>query len=513
MHSVLPALFLLLMAGYVLAGVPLVPFHGDESTQMYMGRDTYYLFTVGQPGLVSFRRDPDELPQGRTQQELRLLNGTIAKTLFGAVSIGAGLDVDAVNQQWQWGGGWDYNVDQHSIPRDDVLNGARTVSALFLAAGLVALFTLAWRAIGPMAAYSATALVALNPAVLVNGRRAIMEGPLLGLSLLLLLLALLALRRLQRRWEIISPAVTGAEQPTHDHHRNPAAVASHRPSDDSAKPEAGRRALWLWLPAVGIAGGLTLAGKHTGVVVLAAVLLAIVALAIVLMLGRATDSRQPHRSAVTTNPAGQRRWLMDAGLQALVIGVVAAVVFFALNPAWWSAPIDAARSVISLRSNLLQGQVDAFGGYTDGWQQAQGFLRNVLVWQPQYYEVSQWGSFDVIRQQIAQYEASGLQGLTAGIVPGVVLAALSLAGGGLLFLQRRMLLCDRVLLVAYCAVSLLFCWLATPLDWQRYYLPAIPPIALLAGITLQAAAGWLMTQRAKPHDDTTMNKTLQEPSA
>jgi hypothetical protein len=36
-------LLLVLLAGYVIAGYRKVPFHGDESMQIYMSRDYYYL--------------------------------------------------------------------------------------------------------------------------------------------------------------------------------------------------------------------------------------------------------------------------------------------------------------------------------------------------------------------------------------------------------------------------------------------------------------------------------------
>ena len=41
------ALWLALLAAYIVAGAAIVPFHGDESSLMFMGRDFHYLFVDG----------------------------------------------------------------------------------------------------------------------------------------------------------------------------------------------------------------------------------------------------------------------------------------------------------------------------------------------------------------------------------------------------------------------------------------------------------------------------------
>ena len=77
----LDLLFLLALAAYVVAGMPLVPFHGDEPTLIYMSHDYDYQFIQRDLSLVEYS-DP---PISAQEQDLRLLNGTINKYLIGLV--------------------------------------------------------------------------------------------------------------------------------------------------------------------------------------------------------------------------------------------------------------------------------------------------------------------------------------------------------------------------------------------------------------------------------------------
>ena len=47
-------LWLGLLAMYIVAGAAIVPFHGDESTLMVMGRDYHYIFVEGDLSKVFF---------------------------------------------------------------------------------------------------------------------------------------------------------------------------------------------------------------------------------------------------------------------------------------------------------------------------------------------------------------------------------------------------------------------------------------------------------------------------
>ncbi|MEL6149307.1 MAG: hypothetical protein AAFR56_06750 [Chloroflexota bacterium] len=105
-YRVIPILWVVTLVGYVLAGIGVTPFHGDESTQVYMSRD--YAYTIQQRDLQTvFYAENPVSPQ---EQDLRLLNGTVNKYSIGAAWHAAGLTVDDVNEQWDWGADLDRNV-------------------------------------------------------------------------------------------------------------------------------------------------------------------------------------------------------------------------------------------------------------------------------------------------------------------------------------------------------------------------------------------------------------------
>ena len=70
-------LYLGLLVIYILSGADLVPFHGDEATQIYMSRDYAYQFLERDLGKIYFNLNP----ANPAEQDLRLLNGTVSKYL------------------------------------------------------------------------------------------------------------------------------------------------------------------------------------------------------------------------------------------------------------------------------------------------------------------------------------------------------------------------------------------------------------------------------------------------
>ncbi|MEM6282016.1 MAG: glycosyltransferase family 39 protein, partial [Chloroflexota bacterium] len=172
---ILPVLWLAALMAYVLAGIGVTPFHGDESTQIYMSHDYAYAFQQRDLQTVFHAENPAS-PQ---EQDLRLLNGTVNKYTIGAAWDAAGLSVDDVNEQWDWGADFIYNVTTGHHPGDVLLPVARVPSALFTAASVLLVFAIGWQIGGAPVAYMASLLYAVNPVILVNGRRAMMEGSML----------------------------------------------------------------------------------------------------------------------------------------------------------------------------------------------------------------------------------------------------------------------------------------------------------------------------------------------
>jgi len=421
--AMLDGLWLALLALYILAGAPLVPFHGDESTLMFMGRDYHYLFGTGDFDNVRYDPSGGSRPD---EQHLRILNGTISKMIYGWLQAANGIEPGTANRAWSWEQHYDENVAQGALPAADLLQQARLSSALQLALAVTLFFALLRRCINRPTAYLASALFALHPNVLINGRRAMMEGShLLGLMLLLCAAAWLLSERKGWRYALL-----------------------------------------------GICAGFALAAKHPNAIACTLVFLASTVAPVQCLLR--SRGREWRRAA-------------QAALGLALAGTLTVLVFLGLNPAWWQSPPAVAADVIAQRQSLLQEQIDIFGGYTNSSEQLSGFLQFTIKGEHQYFEDTSWASQQQISLQIAAYEGSGLAGaLILGESARLSLLSLLLAGYGALRLARGQPICwqHRWLLLLWCGGSIwALCWL-TPLPWARYYLPLLPGIHLLTAYGL-----------------------------
>ncbi len=410
-------LWLALLTIYILAGAASVPFHGDESTLVFMGRDYHYLFVDGDLSQVlydeTWTRRPDE-------QRLRLETGAISKTLYGWLAWNQGISAEALNKPWHWGSDYEANLRSNNVPGEQLLGAARLASAIQLALACVVFFQFAQMTLNRPTAYLASALFALHPNVLLNGRRAMMEGShLLGLMLLLLASAWL-LR--ERRW-------------------------------------------WAY-PLLGACMGFAVAAKHPNALVSA---LAVLAVSIVIW-----RPPKPLQKRGVSGPSKQP-------ILFITMLIAAVLVFLLLNPAWWAAPFELPQVIIDLRADLLQAQVGWFGGYNSFSEQIQGFFRYVFGIEHQYFEVAHWAEYDAISAQIERYESSGLAGILLGGSGHFAVVCLALAAFGALDLARnsKLRLEIRTLFLIWMAGSALVTLAVTPLPWARYYLPLAPALVIL----------------------------------
>jgi 4-amino-4-deoxy-L-arabinose transferase-like glycosyltransferase len=424
------ALWLIALALFMIAGYDLVPFHGDESTVIFMSRDYYDLVHAHDLDRVLYRASPRD----PAAQNLRILNGTVGKMAMGVAWDVAGLTVNDLNQQWVWDASWDWNVSDGHMPGKRLLDAARLSSALLLAISAWALFGIA-RLVTPsrIAAYVATAIYATTPAVLINGRRAMFEGSHLAFTLLAVLAAALLVR-------------------------------------EQGNPGKQRRKLVLWSAVFGVLGGFAVASKHTAVIAVGAASLAIATDP--LIWPGAGSLRQRIRSY------NRRRLARFAMIAVLIV-----LVFLALNPAWWSDPLGMPERVLTARRALLDGQVETFGGYDSLTARLDGLIDSAFFARPQYYEVASWRND--IAGQIANYDRLWYAGRHGGPVWGALLIVLFAAGLVYLIPRWRE---DAVWLALYWLTITTVALLASvPLDWDRYYLPLQAPLALVAG----AGAAWL----------------------
>ncbi|HLU09458.1 MAG TPA: phospholipid carrier-dependent glycosyltransferase [Oceanobacillus sp.] len=427
-YRLLDGLFLVALALFVLAGTPLASFHGDEPMQIYMSGDYEVALVQGNPSALM--TNPPYFID--TDPQLRILNGTINRYAIGFARTLAGIGADQLPPRpgWDWGLNYDDNVSTGHRPSEALMLAGRLPSSLFLAASVFVMFGLARQFGNRPFAYLVTALYTLNPIILLNGRRAMQEGSLLFFGLLVILIA---------------------------------AVIARRRANGESTP------LYLWIGLI-LGGALTLASKHNGVVFMVGALGWI-------FVGELTHFRL-REVALTT-------------IKLLVSSVLIAGLFLALSPALWNDPVARFGDLLAVRAELLDIQVAADPLAPMPFEQrVQNILTQPFLTPLAHYEVAAWADFAPITAEITQYMNSPLSGLQFGQWIGLVLTILAGLGIIVLFVPRLRPYHEwasswglLVWLVVTCAS--LF---ANPLPWQRYYLPLIPIVTLLAGIGLMALA-------------------------
>lgn len=439
-YTLLDILYLLLLAAYVLAGVPLASFHGDEPMQIYMSRDFETAFVARNPAALT-TQPPYPID---SDQHLRILNGSVNRYAIGLARALAGIGADQLPPRpgWDWGLVYADNAATGHVPSDALMLAGRLPSALFLAGSVFVIFGIGWqlgsanpRLARPLA-YIVTALYGLNPIILLNGRRALQEGALLFFGLLAILTA---------------------------------AVIARRRSNGKPIP------VYAWAGLV-LSSALTLASKHNGIVFVGAAL------------GWVFVGELTHFDL---------RGLLRTAVALVLCGGLIALLFVALSPALWNDPLARLGDLLAVRAELLDIQTVADPlAPTTLSQRVEAIITQPFLTPPAHFEVSSWATFEPITEQVNRYMASPLSGVQFGAVGGLALTAL--AGIGIVVLLSPALRPNRewassagvLLWLALTAASLL----ANPLPWQRYYLPLIPVAALLAGISSMAIARALVVR-------------------
>jgi 4-amino-4-deoxy-L-arabinose transferase-like glycosyltransferase len=214
---------------------------------------------------------------------------------------------------------------------------------------------------------------------------------------------------------------------------------------------------WGAWAALVLGGGLTLASKHSGIVFVGAALVWILA----------------------AEALGQRRWLPVLG-RLLVSGLLIVALFVALSPALWTDIPARFGDLLVLREELLNIQVaiDPVAPMDLG-QRLLEIVRQPFIAPAVHFELESWGRSAVFLEEVARSAASPLAGLPYGLVLGIPLTLLAALGVGIALRRFRQPLYVGLLVWLAANVAVL---LVNPLPWQRYYLPLIPVVVVLAAV-------------------------------
>ncbi len=167
-------LFLVVLAALSIwywSGLNAVPFHPDESTQIYMSADVERM--LQDPSSLFWRAHQ----ANEKQQRYRALDAPLTRLSIGLARIFTGQPPLSVD--WNWGTTWEENRASGALPVPSLLQTARLATAMWFPFTVLFLYLAARRAYGEPTAWIAALLLATNALVLLHTRRAMAEGPLL----------------------------------------------------------------------------------------------------------------------------------------------------------------------------------------------------------------------------------------------------------------------------------------------------------------------------------------------
>jgi hypothetical protein len=131
----------------------------------------------------------------------------------------------------------------------------------------------------------------------------------------------------------------------------------------------------------------------------------------------------------------------------------------------------------------MQSQQDTFGGYASFGDRINGFFWQTFGMQTMVAETDVDNFVENLAPEIATYEASRLGGFinTGSPLVPLMFMGLSIIGVVALWFDTTIPANLRFLICVWVAAMIALTLLLTPLEWQRYYLPAYPAVMLMAG--------------------------------
>ncbi len=361
--------------------------------------------------------------------------------VFGAIAARQGLDELHLNPPYDFRRDYETNVREGRIPDAALLYRCRLASTLFGVGGCLAGAAIAWRLAGPWAAAAALLLVGLNPFYLRSIHRAMAEGFLAFWFLSGWLLCVLAVEA----WVRVRFT----------------------------------RGLLLSI-AVGVVGGLGAMTKLTaGIILLNAAVCALVAVHLRLRAEAAArnpfsrDTGEGDASGIVARRRVRRTWTLPL-MQVAVALAVGYLVFIVQSPVTWREPLTGAQGLAMERRLIAADQQveHASEALRTPGQRVSRFVTRVGA---------DLGPLASIAGSARVLWPDGLLTL-AGLacLPGLRRAERSSQRG------------DTLVAVVWFVLLTLPFMAIVPLDWERYFFPAV-----LAFSVMEAAALGTLAERVQ----------------
>jgi len=156
---------------FYLWGILLVPFHPDESTQIYVSQDFFDI--IDDPRSLAMTPGTELSPR----DVYRALDAPLARYLIGLTRFIIKKPGLAAN--WNWSDDWNGNLANGAYPSPSLLFTARFLPTLLIPFSICFFYFTARKLIPKLPAVIASLFLGLNPLVLLHCRRAMAESALL----------------------------------------------------------------------------------------------------------------------------------------------------------------------------------------------------------------------------------------------------------------------------------------------------------------------------------------------
>jgi len=176
-----------LLTAFAVAGIPGIPFHPDESTQLYMSSDFELLFRDP----LALAWTPDQV--GDLRAHYRLIDAPLTKYWLGLARSLAGLAAPPTD--WSWSKTWAENQAASALPDARLLFAGRLAVTGLLPLGLFFIYQIGSRLHSALTGLVAALLLGMNALVLLHDRRAMAEAMLTFGTLFVLWIVITADRR------------------------------------------------------------------------------------------------------------------------------------------------------------------------------------------------------------------------------------------------------------------------------------------------------------------------------
>jgi hypothetical protein len=171
LSTVLFIIILVMISIGYFQGLMAVPFHPDESTQLFTSGDVEIFF---QHPADLFWRVQNESDR---RQHYRELDAPLGHFIIAAGRWAAGLP--ALPADWSWAKTWQENQQAGAMPSADLLRAGRLAVALLFPFSVLLFFFTVRQVTNDFTAWVAALLLATNALALLHTRRAMAEGGLL----------------------------------------------------------------------------------------------------------------------------------------------------------------------------------------------------------------------------------------------------------------------------------------------------------------------------------------------